>query len=232
MASEEAVDKFQGKEPRFYDIISGLFVALFLVSEIGATKIALLGQFQLPGAVIVFPISYIFGDVLTEVYGYARTRRIIWTGFISAILMSVIFLIIQYLPSAPEWEGQHAFEMILGFVPRIVVASILGYWVGEFTNSYVLAKMKILTRGKMLWSRTMGSTLVGQGFDSLIFGFTAFAGALPTTVIWGMVTDLYVFKVLYETIATPFTYAVVKFLKKNEGIDTYDFGTNFNPFKI
>jgi len=226
------LNKFKNKEPRFYDIISGLFIAVFLISEIGAVKIISFGSFQLPGATVIFPIAYIFGDILTEVYGYARARRTIWTGFVSAILMSLTFFVIQRLPSSPNWHNQQAFEVILGFVPRIVCASILAYFIGEFANSYVLAKMKVLTNGKMLWSRTIGSTIIGQALDSTVFGLFAFWGILPFSVLMTLIISLYVFKVFYEVVATPLTYVAIGYLKKKEEIDVYDNDTDFMPFRI
>lgn len=220
------------REPKYYDVIGSLFVAVYLISQVSSAKLFSIGPFVFPGAIIVFPISYIFGDILTEVYGYARTRRIIWTGFIAAVLMSLVFIIVQYLPSAPNWTNQQAYESILGFIPRVVVGSILAYWAGEFVNSYVLAKMKIRTKGRFLWTRTIGSTVVGQGVDSLVFATIAFAGVVPAKIVFTIVGSIYIAKVLYEAVATPLTYIVVNFLKRAEEIDVYDYETDFSPMRF
>ncbi len=217
-------------EPKYFDIVAVLFVAVYLISQIAATKLISIGPFVFPGAIIIFPVSYIFGDILTEVYGYSRTRRIIWTGFAAASLMSVTFAIVEYLPPAPGWAQQQAFEAILGFVPRIVTGSILAYWAGEFVNSYVLAKMKILTKGRHLWMRTIGSTIVGQGVDSIVFASIAFVGIVPSAILLNVIVSLYLAKVVYEVLATPITYYVVGILKRAERIDVYDHHTNFSPF--
>jgi queuosine precursor transporter len=219
-----------GGSYKYFDVICALFVAVLIISEIGATKIFAWGNFRFPGAVIVFPIAYIFGDILTEVYGYAKARRAIWIGFASLVLMALVLLIIQYLPAAPEWPNQKAYESILGFVPRIVVASIIAYLAGEFTNSFILAKMKVWTSGKKLWSRTIGSTIIGQAVDTAIFISIAFIGILPGNVVVTIAISQYLFKIAYETLATPLTYSIVNFLKRAEGIEVFDNQTNFNPF--
>ncbi len=162
------------QNPKYFDVIATLFVAVYLISQVSSSKLIRIGSFQFPGAIIVFPISYIFGDILTEVYGYARTRRVIWLGFISVTLLSVVLWAVQILPAAPNWKNQEAYETILGFVPRIVLGSTLAYLCGEFVNSFVLAKMKILTKGRHLWARTIASTLLGQTVDSAIFIVVAF----------------------------------------------------------
>jgi queuosine precursor transporter len=217
--------------PRYFAVISSLFVAVYLVSQVASTKLIALGPLQVPGAIVIFPIAYIFGDILTEVYGYARTRRTIWAGFISAIFLSVVLWIVQILPPAPSWTKQDAYEAILGFVPRIVLGSILAYWAGEFANSYVLARMKVWTQGRMLWSRTIGSTIVGQGIDSFVFAAVAFGGTIPSAVLFRVMASLYLLKVMYEVLATPLTYAIVFALKRIEGIDVFDRSTDFNPFR-
>jgi queuosine precursor transporter len=217
---------------RYFDLIAVLFVAVYLISQVSSAKLIQLGPFQFPGAIIVFPIAYIFGDILTEVYGYSRTRRVIWAGFASAVLLSVVLWIVQILPASTSWTNQVAYEAILGVVPRVVVGSILAYWAGEFVNSFILAKMKIWTGGRHLWSRTIGSTVVGQAADSLVFASIAFYGVVPLNVLFSIVGSLYLFKVLYEVIATPITYVIVGWLKRTEGIDVYDRGTNFTPFKL
>jgi uncharacterized integral membrane protein (TIGR00697 family) len=217
---------------RYYDVVASMFVAIYLISLVATTKIVALGSFQVPGALIIFPISYLAGDILTEVYGYARTRRVIWLGFIAAALLSLVLYAVQLLPAAPGWEHQAAYEAILGVVPRITIASLIAYWAGEFANSFVLAKMKIWTNGRMLWTRTIGSTIIGQAVDSIVFGTAAFAGVLPAATVFTIVGSLYLLKVLYEIIATPFTYAAVNFLKRQEGIDTFDRKTAFTPFRF
>jgi queuosine precursor transporter len=220
------------REPRFYDAISVLFVAVYLISQVASTKIISIGPLQLPGAIIIFPIAYIFGDILTEVYGYARTRRVIWLGFISAAFMAVVLMAVQYLPAGGRWDAQAAYDTILGFVPRIVLGSVLAYWAGEFANSYVLATMKLWTKGKMLWTRTIGSTIIGQAVDSVVFAAIAFGGTMPTPTLLKIMGSIYVVKVGYEIVATPITYWVVNGLKRAEGVDIYDYGTNFTPFRF
>jgi len=217
---------------KYYDIIGALFVAVLIISNIASAKVASVMGFNFDGGTILFPISYIFGDILTEVYGYKKSRRIIWTGFFCLAIMALTLVIVQYLPSAKDWPNQTAFEAVLGFVPRLVIASMLAYLAGEFTNSFILAKMKIWTAGKKLWSRTISSTIIGQGIDSLVFGFIAFYNILPLPALLNLIGTIYVFKVLYEVVITPLTYKLVNFLKKAENQDYYDKGTNFNPFSI
>lgn len=217
---------------RYYDLILGLFVAVILISNIASTKVLDLGPFTFDGGTILFPISYIFGDILTEVYGYRRSRRVIWTGFFAAFLMSAILMIVGRLPAAEGWENQEAYEKILGLTPRIVLASLIAYFSGEFSNSYTLAKMKILTGGKWLWSRTIGSTVVGEGVDTVLFVLIAFYGVFPNDLLLAVMISNYIFKVGFEVICTPLTYAVVGFLKKKEGVDFYDRTTDFSPFSL
>jgi len=211
-------------------IIATVFVTCLITANTVAVKVISLGPFILPAAIIIFPLSYIFGDILTEVYGYRWARRVIWLGFFCNLIFVLFVWVGQILPPAPFWEGQKAYESILGYTPRLLAASFCGYLVGEFANSFVLAKMKILTQGRWLWSRTIGSTIVGQGLDSLIFITLAFIGTPSFALI--MVLYHWLAKTVIEAIATPFTYAVVSFLKKKEAIDTYDYQTNFNPFSI
>jgi uncharacterized integral membrane protein (TIGR00697 family) len=213
-------------------VIAALFVTCLITANIIAVKVISFGQVILPAAIIVFPLSYIFGDILTEVYGYRRSRRVIWVGFGSASLMAVVFALVGALPPAAGWDNQAAYDAILGWTPRIVLGSLLGYWAGEFTNSFVLAKMKVLTRGRWLWSRTIGSTLAGEGVDTVIFSTVAFLGALPADLLTTLIISNYVFKVGVEVLATPLTYAAVTFLKRSEGEDYYDRQTDFNPFVI
>jgi uncharacterized integral membrane protein (TIGR00697 family) len=218
---------------KYLDIITGLFVAVLLISNVAATKIFIIGPLPFDGGALLFPLSYIFCDVLTEVYGYRASRRVIWTGFASCILMIIVFNLVALLPPEAEWKpNQAAFEAILLAAQRIVLASIVAYLAGEFLNAYVLAKMKIKTQGRWLWTRTIGSTLVGQSADTTIFVLIAFAGTLKWGTIWNIIWVGYVFKCSVEVLFTPITYTVVGWLKRTEGVDHYDIDTNFSPFKI
>jgi len=217
---------------KYLDILIGVFVTVLLVSNVVAVKIFKLGPFSFAGGTILFPLAYIFGDVFTEVYGYKRTRRIIWTGFLANILMAVVFIVVGKLPAASGWQHQSAYEAILGWVPRIVIASIIAYWLGEFSNSFVLAKMKIWTKGKWLWTRTIGSTIVGELVDTIVFCLIAFWARIPTSLLITVIISNYLLKVLVEVVFTPLTYLIVGFLKKQEGVDTYDYDTNFTPFHL
>jgi uncharacterized integral membrane protein (TIGR00697 family) len=225
-------DKFQGREPKYYDIFTGLFVAVLLVSEITSTKIVQFGIIQTAGAAVLFPVSYIFSDILTEVYGYARARRVVWIGFAAVIIQALVLLLVQRLPSAPSWHSQAAYDAVLGFVPRISAASVIAYWMGGFANDLVMAKMKLLTKGKYLWTRTIGSTVVGQAVDTFLFLGIAFYGILPNSVILQIIFSFYLFKCTYEVLVTPLTYFVVNKLKKSEGLDVFDYHTDFNPFRF
>jgi uncharacterized integral membrane protein (TIGR00697 family) len=221
----------QTKELKYFTTIAGLFIAILLISNTVAGKFFSIGSFSFPSGVILFPVSYIFGDVMTEVYGYTRARRIIWTGFAAEIIMAFFYWVAIILPPAPFWNNQEAFSLILGQVPRIVVATITGYLAGEFTNSFILARLKIRTKGRHLWIRTISSTIAGEGVDTVLFIFIAFAGIIPINELLKSIPAVYIFKVLYEIAATPLTYAIVKLLKRKEGIDVYDYKTNFTPFK-
>jgi uncharacterized integral membrane protein (TIGR00697 family) len=211
-------------------IIIAVFITCLITANIIAVKVITLGPFTLPAAIFVFPISYIFGDVLTEVYGYRVARRVIWIGFLCNLIFVFFAWIGQLLPSASFWGDQGAYESILGYTPRLLAASLAGYLVGEFINSFVLAKMKVLTAGRWLWSRTIGSTILGQGFDTSIFITAAYIGtssSVPT-----MILHHWFFKVAIEAIFTPVTYLIVGWLKRKEGIDTYDRHTKYNPFTL
>jgi len=217
---------------RLYVILGCLFVTCLLISNMVAGKlITVLGK-ALPAAVILFPITYIFGDVLTEVYGFKRSRLIIWTGFACNLLMAVIFMLVVALPYPEFWGQQEAYAVVLGMTPRVVVASLVGYFLGEFANSAVLSKMKLLTRGKWLFSRTIGSTIVGEGIDTVVFITIAFAGTVTSSVLLSMIAAQYIFKVVYEILVTPLTYLVVGWVKKKEGVDVYDWGVKYNPFSL
>ena len=217
---------------RYLDVITGLFVAVLLISNVVGQKIWRLGPLDISAAQMLFPVSYIFGDVLTEVYGYARSRRVIWIGFGCNVLMAVVGWLAVQLPPAPGWPNQQAFATVMAFVPRMVTASLIAYWAGEFANSYVLAKMKIITSGRWLWTRTIGSTVVGQAIDSFLVVAITFSGVMPLAALARVTISIYLVKVIYETVATPATYLVVNFLKRAEGLDVYDRGTNFNPFAV
>ena len=217
---------------KYYHIIGGVFVALLLISNTIATKIIVLGPFLFPAGILCFPITYIFGDVLVECYGYARSRSIIWTGFFSLGLMSLFYYLAQIFPAPTFWDKQEAFEQILGQAPRIAFASLVAYWAGEFSNSYVLSRMKILTKGRYLWTRTIGSTIVGEGVDTIIFNIVAFTGIFKLEDMLVIIGSGYTIKVAYEVIATPVTYKIVGFLKRTEGIDHFDYGVKYNPFTL
>lgn len=217
---------------RYFDILMALFVAVLLISNIASTKILTLWKFTFDGGTILFPLSYIFGDILTEVYGYRNSRKVIWTGFFCALLMSLVLWIVQILPPASDWTNQAAFESVLGFIPRIVIASLLAYIAGEFSNSIILSKLKIKTKGKYLWLRTISSTLIGEGIDTAIFCLVAFYGILPTELLISVILSNYIFKCGIEILFTPVTYKVVGFLKRKEGVDSFDHGVSYNPFSI
>lgn len=218
------------KNFKYLGAISVFFVSVLLISNVASTKIIDLKWFVFDGGTLLFPLSYIFGDILTEVYGYRRARNVIWLGFFMALLMSVVFIIVGKLPAAPDWGNQAAYDSILGLTPRIVLASLVAYFLGSFSNSFILAKMKIWTQGKMLWSRTIGSTLVGELVDSTLFVVIAFAGIFSTPLLLTIIISNYVFKTAVEVLFTPVTYKIVTFLKKEEGEDYYDTDTDFNPF--
>lgn len=218
-------------EFKYFTLLSGLFVATLLISNTVAQKPIQLGFLFAPAAIILFPLTYIFGDVLTEVYGYARTRQVIWTGFLASGLMAAAYWIVVALPEASFWSQQEALRSILLPVPRIVLASLIGYLAGEFVNSFVLAKMKLLTEGRHLWTRTIGSTIAGQSVDTMLFVTVAFAGVWPRSQLLSAIVSLYALKVGYEILATPITYIVVAFLKRTEGMDYYDRQTAFMPFR-
>jgi uncharacterized integral membrane protein (TIGR00697 family) len=217
---------------RAYDFVLAAFVAVLLISNVASTKILVLGPFTFDGGTILFPLSYIFGDVLTEVYGFRRARRVIWIGFAATALMALVLAAVERLPAAADWPHQEAFRSILGQAPRIVLASLLAYFAGEFSNSVILSRMKVRTQGRWLFARTIGSTLVGEGLDTLIFVVVAFAGALPIGLLWSIIASNYIFKVGFEVAATPLTYLVVNRLKSAEGLDAYDTVISYNPFRL
>jgi hypothetical protein len=221
-----------GRYSHWFLLVASIFITCLITSNIIAVKLVNIFGLVLPAAIIIFPISYIFGDVLTEVYGYHQARRVIWLGFFCNLIAVVAIWLGQILPAASFWEGQAAYERILGYTPRLLGASFLAYLVGEFANSFVMAKMKIATNGRWLWTRTIGSTLVGQGLDSLVFMTLAFIGTIPLTVLVGAIGIQWLSKSAYEAIITPLTYVVVNFLKKREGLDVFDTDTRFNPLRF
>ncbi|MFZ0448968.1 MAG: queuosine precursor transporter [Desulfatiglandaceae bacterium] len=225
---EKTSHRPQGYSLLFVVVVT-LFVTCLLTANIMAVKVIRIFDLILPAAVIIFPISYIVGDVLTEVYGYGVARKVIWLGFFCNLVVVASFWLGGIMPSAPFWDGQAAYDRILGYAPRILVASFFAYLVGEFANSYILAKMKIATKGRWLWTRTIGSTLVGEGLDSAVFITLAFVGTIPTGTLASAVLTQWLVKCGYEAMATPLTYKVVGYLKMREQRDAYDYETRFNP---
>lgn len=216
---------------RYFDYVMAAFVAILLLSNlIGAAKLATLGGFTFGAGIMFFPISYVIGDVLTEVYGYANARRCVWTGFVALLFMAFMSWVVVGLPPAEGWQGQAAYESVFGNTWRIVLASVTAFWTGEFVNSFVLAKMKVLTGGRHLWSRTIGSTVFGQAVDSAIFYPIAFLGIWSQEQVLTVMVTNWALKVLWEALLTPLTYAVVGYLKAREGVDVFDEGTDFSPF--
>lgn len=212
--------------------VTALYVTCLLTANTIAPKLIEVQGVVLSAALVIFPLSYIVADVLTEVWGYAAARQVIWLGFGCNALMVLVFWVGGRIPPAPFWTGQAAYEEILGQAPRIVTASFAAYLVGEFANAFVLAKLKIATAGRWLWLRTIGSTLIGQGLDTLVFVALAFGGAVPGPVLAGIMAGQWGVKVAYEAAATPLTYAAVAWLKRREGLDTFDHRTNFNPIRF
>jgi queuosine precursor transporter len=226
----------QGRPLRYYDFVMAAFVTILLLSNlIGAGKVAqvnlpVIGDWPFGAGILFFPVSYVIGDVLTEVYGYARARRVVWAGFAALAFMAFMSWVVVNLTPAPDWTGQAAYEAVFGATPRIVLASMLAFWAGEFANSFVLARMKLWTAGRHLWSRTIGSTAVGQGVDSLIFYPVAFYGEWSNQLLLTVLVTQYALKVGWEALLTPVTYKAVGWLKRREGIDVYDERTDFTPF--
>jgi uncharacterized integral membrane protein (TIGR00697 family) len=218
---------------RYYDLVMAAFVTVLLCANlIGASKVAHLWGVTFGAGVLFFPISYVFGDVLTEVYGYARARKVVWAGFGAEVFASFMTWAVLAFPPAPGWANQAAFETVFGSTPRIVLASLIAYFCGEFTNSFVLAKMKLLTNGRFLWMRTIGSTIAGEAVDSLIFYPLAFAGIWPRELVLRVMVSNYLLKCGWEAVMTPVTYRVVNALKRAEHEDYYDRDTNFTPFSL
>ncbi|UTC64858.1 queuosine precursor transporter [Treponema sp. OMZ 788] len=217
------------KKTNFLPVISGLFVGVLVLSNILAAKMVQLGPFVFDGGTLLFPFSYIFGDVLAEVYGYRASRKVIWTGFLMLLIMSLNVWLISVLPAESEWIFQKDFENILLQMPRISAGSLCGYFIGEYSNSVVLSKLKVITKGRHLWLRTISSTLVGQFLDSIVFVAVAFLGLYSIDVLIVMVLSNYIFKTFIEVIFTPFTYKIIAFVKKYEQLDVYDYNVSYNP---
>jgi queuosine precursor transporter len=215
---------------KYLDALTTAFVVVLLVSNLVAQKVCQIGPFAVSGAVLLFPITYIFGDVFTEVYGFGASRRAIWLGFFGTGLLYLMAAITIALPPAPGWHNQQAFATVFGFIPRILAASLIAFWAGEFANSYTMARMKVFTDGRMLWTRTVGSTIVGQAVDTTLVIVLTFAGTVPFSTIGNMVVTGYLLKVGYEVLATPLTYLVINWLKKAESSDVFDRDGDFNPF--
>jgi len=228
--TNKTVSNLNTERFKYLDLITGLFVAVLLISNIASSKIVEIWKFTFDGGTILFPLSYIFGDILTEVYGFRRSRRVIWIGFFCAALMSLTLGLVGLIKPAVGWEYQEAYMRILGQTPRIVTASLIAYFAGEFSNSFVLAKMKIFTKGRWLFTRTIGSTIVGEGIDTVIFVVIAFLGVYPNNLVLLIIISNYIFKVSLEVLFTPLTYKIVGFLKRVEKVDWFDYRTNFNPF--
>ena len=218
---------------KYYDLVMALFVTILLCSNvIGAAKVCTVWGFTFGAGVLFFPISYIFNDVLTEVYGYARARKVVWAGFGAIVFASFMSWVVVTLPAAAGWNDQRAYETVFGQTPRIVFASLVAFFVGEFANSYVLAKMKVKTAGRHLWARTIGSTIIGEGVDSIVFYPVAFLGVWENQLVLQVMVGNYIVKVLWEALVTPVTYQVVGFLKRTEQEDFFDRNTDFTPFSI
>ena len=215
---------------RYLDILINLFVVTLIVSNLVAGKMVAIGDLRISGAQVLFPLTYIFGDIFTEVYGYSASRRAIWTGLIASMVMAVMGLIVVALPPAPEWHDQLAFEKVFYNVPRIIVGSLIAYWCGEFANAFVMAKLKLATQGRLLWVRTIGSTVVGQLVDTIIVMLFVFGGQVDLKTLLRLIGSGYLVKVVYEAAATPLTYFIVNGLKRLEGVDIFDRSTDFNPF--
>ena len=230
--------ELRGRPFRYFDLVMAAFVTILLLSNvIGAGKVATIdlpgiGAWPFGAGILFFPLAYVIGDVLTEVYGFARARRCIWAGFAALLFMAFMAQVVVALPPAAGWDGQAAYEKVFGQVPRIALASIVAFWAGEFVNSVVLAKMKLWTKGRHLWSRTIGSTVVGQGVDSLIFYPLAFWGVWDGNTLLVVLLTQWALKVAWEALLTPVTYAVVGWLKRREGVDVFDVGTDFTPFQL
>jgi len=229
---DDQQDRSSSPTSFLFVILVAVFITCLITANIIAVKLIVIFNLILPAAIIIFPINYIIGDVLTEVYGFRRARQIIWLGFLCNLLVVIAIWVGKILPPVSFWEKQQAYEQILGFTPRLLLASFVAYLIGEFANSVVLAKMKIATKGRWLWTRTIGSTLVGQGLDSFVFISLGFINVIPLWALATAIVTQWLFKSIYEVLATPLTYLVVNFIKRKEGVDVYDYNTRFNPFRV
>jgi uncharacterized integral membrane protein (TIGR00697 family) len=230
-------DALAGRQLRYYDFAMAAFAVILICSNlIGAGKpaqltVPIIGTVTFGAGILFFPLGYVLGDVMTEVYGFARARRVVWVGFAASVFAAGMAFVVVSLPASPDWAGQSALAEVFGQVPRIFFASILAFWAGEMANAFVLARMKVWTQGKMLWTRTIGSTVVGQGVDSLIFYPLAFLGVWETRLVFTVLVTNYLLKVLWEIVLTPVTYKVVAWFKIAEGVDVFDTATDFTPFR-
>jgi uncharacterized integral membrane protein (TIGR00697 family) len=223
------------EEPRYshrFVFVVAIFVTCLVTANVISVKLISVFGLVLPAGILIFPVSYISGDILTEVYGYAQARKVIWLGFFCNFIVVIAVWLGKIIPPASFWDAQLAYERILGFTPRLLAASFLAYLIGEFFNAFVMAKMKIITNGRWLWMRTIGSTLVGQGLDSMVFITLAFAGTIPSKAMALAVITQWLIKSAYEAAATPLTYISVGFLKRHDGMDVYDYNTRFNPLLL
>lgn len=217
---------------RYLDALTTAFVVILLVSNLVAQKVCMIGPFAVSGAVLLFPVTYIFADVFTEVYGFAASRRAIWLGFFGTTLLYLMGAITIAMPPAPGWKNQQAFATVFGFIPRILTASLIAFLAGEFANSYTMARLKLLTNGSRLWTRTIGSTIVGQAVDTTLVILLTFGGTIPFRTLINMIVTGYFLKVGYEVLATPLTYLVINSLKRAEQADAFDRNESFNPFSF
>jgi uncharacterized integral membrane protein (TIGR00697 family) len=217
---------------RYLDALTTAFVVVLLVSNLLAQKVIRVGPLETSGAMVLFPITYIFGDIFTEIYGYGASRRAIWLGFFGTALLYAVSAIVIALPADPQWHNQAAFVTVFGILPRVLISSLIAFWAGEFANSFTMAKLKLLTKGRWLWTRTVGSTVVGQAVDTTLVIVILFAGKFSAHKLALIIVEGYFLKVSYEVLATPLTYAVIGWLKRAEGIDAFDTHTNFNPFRF
>jgi uncharacterized integral membrane protein (TIGR00697 family) len=217
---------------KYLDALTTAFVVILLVSNLVAQKVCMIGPFAISGAVLLFPITYIFGDIFTEVYGFAASRRAIWLGFFGTVLLYIMGAITIALPPAPDWHNQQAFATVFGFIPRIIASSLIAFWAGEFANSYTMARLKLLTNGSKLWTRTIGSTVVGQAVDTVLVIVLTYGGTVAVATLGNMILTGYALKVGYEILATPLTYGVINALKRAEQTDAFDRHESFNPFSF
>src|ERR1700723_4541763 len=228
----EAVQARDLRTYKHFDLLLAIFIVVLLISNLVGQKLCALGPFVISGGQLLFPLTYIFGDVFTEVYGYAASRRAIWLGFFGTALLYVIGAIVIALPSAPGWRNEQAFSTVFGFIPRVLAASLIAFWAGEFANSYTMARLKLITNGRMLWTRTIGSTVVGQAVDTILVITLTFGGIYSASILLNIMVTGYALKVAYEVIATPLTYLVVNWLKRAEQSDAFDRHQTFNPFSF